>query len=51
MLLEKAWAKTFLNYVKAEAMCVDHAMEDLLGAPAEGYWTNETDAITIFNRI
>ena len=38
LLLEKAWAKTFGSYMQAEAMIVENAMEDLLAAPAQGFW-------------
>lgn len=48
MLLEKAWAKTLLNYFNAEKMIVEFAMEDLLTAPAMGYWVKNFSKEEIF---
>ena len=44
MFLEKAWAKTFGNYVKAERMLPEHVLEELLGSPAQGFWVSNFTA-------
>lgn len=49
MLLEKAWAKTLFNYVNAEKMIVEFAMEDILIAPALGFWVKNFNSEELYN--
>jgi len=41
MLLEKAWAKTYLSYDNIEAGLTRECLHDLTGAPTKTMWTDE----------
>ena len=51
LLLEKAWAKCFGNYTVVEYEVVDYAMEDILGAPALGFWANKLNVDQLWEKL